>query len=63
MNHLKKVIALLKAELKKVEKEVLDEDGEFSSEVDVGIIEGLGLAISIAEDYDNQTDPELSTSN
>lgn len=59
MSPLKKVIALLKAEVKKIETEVLDEDGEFSSEVDVGILEGIAIAISIAEDYDSQTD--LST--
>ena len=59
MHHLKKVIALLKQELKKTEKEVVDEDGEIHSETDVGVLEGLNTAISIAEDYAEQ----LSTGN
>ena len=59
MTPLKKVIALLKAELKKVENEVIDEGGEISNDTDAGTLDGLALAISIAEDYDSQTD--LST--
>ena len=68
MHHLKKVIALLKEELKKVEKEVINEEGEIPNDTDAGTLDGLALAIGIAEDYDNQVEniilkTELSTVN
>ena len=51
MNHPKKILALLKAELKKVEEELYDEEGEVHSEEDAGVTEGMETAISIVEDY------------
>lgn len=60
MNHIKKLLAILKQELKKVEEEVVDEDGQVSSTDEIAFLEGFAVAISLVENYEEQ---ELSTDN